>query len=37
MDVYDGQFPATTPKQEQGRKDHMDKEQEERRLFYHLL
>lgn len=34
MDVYDGQFPATTLKQEQGRKDHMDKEQEERRLFY---
>lgn len=34
MDVYDGQFPATILKQEQGRKDHMDKEQEERRLFY---
>lgn len=34
MDVYDGQFPATMPKNEPGRKDNMDKEQEERRLFY---
>lgn len=34
MDVYDGQFPCTTPGEAEGRKPDMDTMQEERRLFY---
>lgn len=34
MDVYDGQFPCTSPLETNGRKSDMDVLQEERRLFY---